>query len=87
MKKRTTMTLDEDNARRLTSLRKARDASLKEVVNDVIRRGLNEAEKPFRPREPFRTKGVDAGKFLFPSVKEALQALDDEYDRKKLGLP
>ncbi len=27
------------------------------------------------------------GEFLFPSVKEALQALDDEYDRKKLGLP
>ncbi len=84
---RTTLTLDEDNARRLTRLRKARDASLKAVVNDVIRRGLDEAEKPPRPREPFRTQAADAGEFLFPSVKEALQALDDEYDRKKLGLP
>ncbi|MEJ0042232.1 MAG: hypothetical protein WDM81_08455 [Rhizomicrobium sp.] len=58
---RTTLTLDEDNARRLTRLRKARDASLKAVVNDVIRRGLDEAEKPPRPREPFRTKAADAG--------------------------
>ena len=48
-KRRNTLTLDEDNAIRLERLRKTRDTSFKEVVNDVIRRGLAEAEKPFRP--------------------------------------
>ncbi len=85
MKRRTTLTLDEDNARRLTRLRKERDVSLKDAVNEVIRRGLDEAEKPFR-REPFRTKPYDAGGLLEPnkSIKEILQDMDDAYFQKKL---
>ena len=38
MKKRTTMTIDADNARRLARLQKERDLSWKEAVNTVIRR-------------------------------------------------
>lgn len=83
---RTTLTIDDDNAVRLERLRKQRDANLKEVVNDALRRGLDQLEAPPKKREPFRTRAVDLGPLLYPSVKEALQAMDDEYDRKKLGL-
>ena len=39
---RTTLTLDDDVAAALERLRRARDASLKDVVNEVLRRGLSE---------------------------------------------
>ena len=83
---RTTLTIDDDNAVRLERLRKQRDVGLKDIVNEVIRQGLDAAEAPPKKCEPFRTKAVDLGSLLFPSAKEALRALDDEYDRKKLGL-
>jgi ribbon-helix-helix CopG family protein len=83
---RTTLTLDDDNAARLERLRKERDLSLKEVVNIAIRLGLNEMAQPAKKRQPFRTRGVDLGELRFPTVKEALRALDEDYDRKKLGL-
>jgi len=83
---RTTLTLDDDNAVRLVRLAKERDLSLKEVVNEAIRLGLNEMAQPLKQRPPFRTRAADLGPLLFPTVKEALRALDEEYDRKKLGL-
>jgi hypothetical protein len=58
---RTTLTLDDDVAAELERLRKTRDASLKEVVNDVLRLGLREIDTRARPHEPFRTRSVDLG--------------------------
>jgi Ribbon-helix-helix protein, copG family len=37
---RTTLTLDDDVAAALERLRKSRDASLKDLVNEALRRGL-----------------------------------------------
>ena len=88
MKTRTTLTLDEDNARRLTRLRKERDVSLKQAVNEVIRRGLDDAEKPFRPREPYRTPAFHLGKPNFNSIEELkeLEAqIQEEEDMAKLA--
>jgi len=86
-KRRNTLTLDEDNAIRLDRLRKTRDASFKEVVNDVIRRGLAEAEKPFRPAEPFKMPVLRGGKANFKTPEE-LKALEiqiqEEEDLEKL---
>jgi hypothetical protein len=83
---RTTLTLDDDNTKRLERLRKARGASFKEVVNDVLRHGLNAVETPAKKREPFRTKPVSLGRPLFTDLKEFMAELDEESDRKKLGL-
>jgi predicted DNA-binding ribbon-helix-helix protein len=63
---RTTVTLDDDVAEKLEELAARRKASFKEVLNDVLRRGLTaqermEAPKPFRVaafRSAFRP-GVD----------------------------
>jgi DNA-binding NarL/FixJ family response regulator len=84
---RTTLTLDDDNAIRLERLRKERDASLKEVVNEMIRRGLDAAE-PAKKREPFRAAVMDLGMPRFDSpeeLKALIRQIDDEEDLRKLG--
>lgn len=48
---RTTLTLDDDVAVALERLRRTRDASLKDIVNDVLRRGLNDLDTRPKRRE------------------------------------
>ena len=84
---RTTLTLDDDNAIRLERLRKERDASLKEIVNEVIRRGLD-ASEPTKGATPFKTSAMDLGKPFFNTpeeLKALVQQMDEEDDLKKLG--
>jgi hypothetical protein len=73
------LTLDDDNAVRLERLRKERDVSLKDVVNDAIRRGLNEMDAPPEKREPFRTSVFDPGRALVPidKVGDVIEMLDE----------
>lgn len=61
---RTTLTLDEDVAVQLERLRRARDVSLKDLVNDALRRGLREMNAKPKKREPFRTRAFNMGKPL-----------------------
>jgi hypothetical protein len=85
---RTTLTLDDDNAVRLERLRKERDLSLKEVVNDAIRRGLDALSQPSPPRKPFRTTTIDGGEPVFKSpteLKDLIARLDEEEQLRKLG--
>ena len=85
---RTTLTLDDDNAVRLERLRKARDSSLKEVVNETIRRGLDEIDATPKRREPFRTKVLDLGTPLYQSpeeLKNLIAEIDQDDDRRKTG--
>jgi hypothetical protein len=65
---RTTLTIDDDVAAALERLRKSRDASFKDVVNDVLRRGLRDATEPQKPRKPFRTRAVDLGGFKIDNL-------------------
>jgi hypothetical protein len=58
---RTTLTLDDDVAVQIERLRRARDASLKDIVNDVLRRGLRDMSAKPKRREPFRTRVYDLG--------------------------
>jgi len=82
---RTTLTLDDDNAVRLERLRKERDASLKDVVNEAIRRGLNVMSEPRLPHEPFRTGVYDPGKpfIAIDNIGDVLEVLDEEDFKKK----
>jgi hypothetical protein len=77
---RTTLTLDEDVAARLKRLLRQRDANLKAVVNDALRRGLDQLEAPSKPNKPFRMKTYDMGEALFPidNVAEALAFAEGE---------
>ena len=49
-------------------LRRERAASLKDVVNDVLRRGLREVDEPPKKRRPFRTRPIDGVVCLLNNV-------------------
>jgi hypothetical protein len=65
---RTTLTIDDDVAVALERLRKAREASLKDLINEALRRGLREMNARPKRRERFRTKPVDMGRVLIGSI-------------------
>lgn len=72
---RTTLTLDDDVAVQIEALRRMRRASLKSVVNEILRRGLAGVETPKRRTKTFRTRTFDAGAPLTPSIDNVAEAL------------
>jgi hypothetical protein len=58
---RTTLTLEDDVAVRLERLRKERDATMKDIVNEALRRGIDQLSAKSRPRAPFRTRTASLG--------------------------
>lgn len=53
---RTTLTIEPDVAARLDRVVKRRKSSLKRVVNDALREGLDRMESDAKPSEPFVVK-------------------------------
>jgi hypothetical protein len=81
---RTTLTIDDDVAVRLERERRRRRVSLKAIVNDVLRTGLDTLGRPERNREPFRTTGFNLGPSLVGSldnVEEVLSRTEGEDHR------
>lgn len=73
---RTTLSLDKDVAAALERLRKVRKATLKQVVNDALRRGLGQmASPPPPPRKRFRTRAVSLGRCLVGNVDNISEVL------------
>jgi hypothetical protein len=77
---RTTLTLDDDVAVELDRLRRQKNASLKDVVNDVLRQGLRATKTPAKPRKRFRMMTFDGKKQLIPldNIAEALSILEGD---------
>jgi hypothetical protein len=71
---RTTLTLDPDVATAIERLRKRHDRSLKQVVNDLLRKGL-EQEEAGPPLHPYRTAGASLGPCLVGSLDDVAEAL------------
>ena len=67
--------MDKDVAAQINRLRKEREASLKKVINDVLRVGLQETETSDRKRKPYRTKGISIGRCLSGSIDDVSEAL------------
>lgn len=62
---RTTVTLDEDVAKRLERARRERNLNFKAALNEALRAGLPALESPERPaRETRGTIAVDLGRQL-----------------------
>src|SRR5215471_14508839 len=59
---RTTLTLDDDVAAILERLRKSRDASLKDLVNEALRRGLKDMTNRTKRHERLQTRSVALGR-------------------------
>ncbi len=83
---RTTLTIDDDVAARLEQLRRAGNASFKEIVNETLRLGLKEMNKPRQAKQPFQTKSVSLGRCLVGNVDDIsdILALADGDDFKGL---
>jgi hypothetical protein len=72
---RTTLTLDDDVAAALERVRRDRDASLKDVVNDALRRGLNDMTARRKRREFFRTRSVELGRLRLTGIDNIGESL------------
>ena len=72
---RTTLTLDDDVAAALERLRKTRDQSLKDLVNEALRHGLKQLRARPKRREPFRTRAVALGRCRIGSIDNLVEAL------------
>ena len=78
---RTTLSLDDDVAARIEQLRRQQDASLKDIINDALRRGLEDLSRRPKQKQPFKTHSVDLGRLRLPSidnVNESLAAAEGE---------
>jgi hypothetical protein len=80
---RTTLTLDDDVAIMLEQLRKARETTFKQVVNDALREGLVRLSSPAES-PAFRTQPVDLGNCYFPNLDNVWEVLD-EVERSGTG--
>ena len=65
---RTTLTIDDDVAAAIHHLRRVRKVTLKEVVNEALRRGIRDMTVRKRRRAGFRTRSVSLGALLIPSI-------------------
>jgi hypothetical protein len=72
---RTTLTLDDDVAAALERLRRSRDASLKQLINEALRRGLEDMRGRPKRREPVQTRAVALGRVRVSSIDDIGEAL------------
>jgi predicted CopG family antitoxin len=79
---RTTLTIDDDVAAELERLRREHDSSLKDLVNDVLRRGLKDLTAAPKKRKPFRTKSHDCGRLLVDNLDNVWEVLERVEENK-----
>lgn len=78
---RTTLTLDDDVAARLERVREKRRQTLKAVVNEALRAGLEALDKPRPAAKPYRIRPFNLGPSLVGSldnVEEVLSRAEGE---------
>jgi hypothetical protein len=68
------LTLDDDVAALLERVQKQRDATLEDVVNTALRRGLKEMQGNRKPRAPFHTQALALGRFRLPNLDGVAEA-------------
>jgi hypothetical protein len=76
---KTTLTIDDDVAIELERLRREGDQNLKDVINDVLRRGLR-GMRACPKQKSFHTASYDMGAFLsnIDNVAEAIAYTEGE---------
>jgi hypothetical protein len=77
---RTTLTIDDDVAVQLERLRRARDANLKDLVNEALRLGLREMTAKPKKRKRFQSRTFDMGppRINIDNVAEAIAYAEGE---------
>jgi metal-responsive CopG/Arc/MetJ family transcriptional regulator len=78
---RTTLTIDDDVAAALERLRRTRDVSLRDLINEALRRGLQDMKRSTKRREHFSTQAVALGRVrigCLDNISEALAIAERE---------
>jgi hypothetical protein len=71
---RTTLTLADDVAAAVEQLRRERSIGMSEAVNELVRAGLTNHD---RPTAPFRQRSHDLGRGIdFDNIADTLETLD-----------
>ena len=70
-----TLIIDDDVLAALEQFRRCRNATLEEVVNEALRRGLREMGAQLKPSKPFRTMSVDCGTPLIANIDNVAEVL------------
>lgn len=65
---RTTLSLDEDVAAVLERMRRSRNMSFKQLVNEALRRGLKDMSGRPKPRHGLRTRSVSLGRLRITGI-------------------
>lgn len=73
---RTTITLEDDVAAAIDSLRRSEGKSLRDVVNEVLRLGLARRERAEPDDRRFETSVAHTGRPLLPDVDNVADVLD-----------
>ena len=69
------MTLEDDVAAALERLRRTRNASLKDLINEALRRGLKDMSNRTKRRERLRARSVALGQLRIAGVDNIGEAL------------
>jgi hypothetical protein len=69
------LTIDDDVAAALERLRRAEDKSLKEVVNQTLRRGLEQRDAPKRRKRSYYTHPIPLGPSLIGSLDDISEVI------------
>ena len=72
---RTTLTIDDDIAASLERLRRSQRLSLKQLINEALRRGLDDMGKRRKRREAVQTRAVTLGRMRVASIDNIAEVL------------
>ena len=76
---RITVSLDDDVVALLRQIQERRHTTLKQLVNEALRQGLERMSQPAVPKRPFRTQPVDLGKCYFLNLDNTWEVILAQY--------
>jgi hypothetical protein len=78
---RTTLTIDDDVAAALERLRKQRDVSLKQIVNEALRKGICELNQRRKRGARYQTRVVNLGqaRLSVDNISEVLSIAEEDH--------
>jgi hypothetical protein len=72
---RTTLTIEDDVAKLLENVRRARNSSLKVVINQALRQGLRDMTKPPRQGKAYETRSVSLGRCKLANLDDISEVI------------
>ena len=72
---RTTLTIEDDVAKLLESVRRGRNTSLKAIINKALRQGPRDMTKPSRRGKAYETRSVNLGRCRLANLDDISEVI------------